>query len=391
MDSNPESIDLLQQQAAQKKQQEYLNTNILQSTDPELVIAQDLIIGFAVSHASESITIDILKDSLVNAINSRVAIAVPVEGGGRKLILGKKALTKSIAAVEKQAVKLTQNSAKVINGTKTFRAMGQGFKAGLEAFKAGKSSAEAVKAGITVVQKAGVKKIATEIASEVAESVAESVAKKVGVKVATLMGQSAIKGTVQFATVCAVTGAETLGVGCLVGLAVMVLQLAFDAFNIAMDMIDPNGVSIVIYKPDIEMVSKTTGQWVNTEYSKDKPNYLDEEVFFDWESHLWKFDESDNLMANLEWTTTYEKYRDEYMTSIGITGDWRSRIPLLDLSKSTDPGVLSPLTVTFQEFKKEALTYQQTKNKTSNNSVLLFIVVFFVIIFLTFIIFFFII
>ncbi len=380
MGSSPEDLKLLQKQSEQRKQQDYINTNILQSDDPELRIAQDMIIGFAASNAVESVTIDLLKDGLVNAINKRVAIAIPVKGG-RKLLLGKKAIEKAIATAEKKTVTIAQNSAKVINKFKSFQSIAKGVKAALALKNTGKTAAEAVKIGIKTTEKAGVK-----LAEKAGVKLAEKAAVKIGVKAAEVMTEAAMKGVMEFGTICAVTGAETAGVGCLVGVAVMVLQLAFDAFNLAMDIIDPNGVSVVIYKPDIEMIAKTTGEWVNKEYSKDKPNYLNEEVFFDWESHLWVFDESDNLTADLELTKQYEKYRDEYMASIGITGDWRSRIPVLDISKPSDPGVLSPLTLTFQEYKKEADAY--LKSKKSSSSVLLFAVILFVILFLIFIFFF---
>ena len=117
MESNPEYLELLQQQAAQRRQEDYLNTNILQSKDPTLMIAQDVVVGFALSYAVESVTIDVLKDSLQNAISRNVAISVPVEGGGRRLLLGKKAIAKAISAAEKKSVTIAQNGAKFINQT----------------------------------------------------------------------------------------------------------------------------------------------------------------------------------------------------------------------------------------------------------------------------------
>jgi hypothetical protein len=190
--------------------------------------------------------------------------------------------------------------------------------------------------------------------------------------------------------ICAASGAATAGLGCAVGLAIMALQLAFDGFNIAMDIIDPNGYSMIIYKADIKVVAEVTGQWVQSELSDGKPNYLDEEVFFNEIDFLYEYDDDGNIQGNEYWCRVFEKYRDEYMTGIGITGDWRARIPSLDVSNANTPGVLSPLTLALQEYKKEIIKLRAQEKKKKTN-VILFTTVLFVIIFLTIIIFFFII
>ena len=359
---SPEALAELQRQAAERQKQDYINTNILNSDDPALMIAQDAIIGYAASEAVESVTIDVLRKNLVAALDGK-AVEIPFKNTRgavtRVLKLGPKGISKAIQVATKRAVTAAVQASKVLTSApKLLKTIVAAAKA---AFRAARAAAAAVRAAIA------------------------------GSKVAVAMTASATKGATMMGAVCAATGAASAGLGCLVGVAIMVLQMAFDAFNLAMDMIDPNGYSIVIYKKDIETVAETTGQWINNEYGEGNPNYLDEEVFFDWESHLYEIDENGNINANEEWATQYEIYRDEYMSSLGITGDWRARIPSVSGVKATDPGVLTPLTLTFQEYKKEADVYLESRKPKTGSSTLLFIIVLFVIIFLTFIIFFFII
>ncbi len=358
MGSNPEALAELQRQAADRKKQDYINTNILNSNDPALQIAQDAIIGYAASEAVESVTIDVLRTNLIKALEGKKAVEIPFKNSIKVLKIGPKAIQKAIEVATKRAISKSVRAAKVLTS----------------APKLLKSIVSAAKAAAAAAR-AAVKAVRVTVA-----------AAKAAVKAGEVMATSAIKGATVMGTICAATGAASGGLGCLVGVAVMVLQLAFDAFNLAMDIIDPNGYSVVIYKKDIEVIAQTTGEWVNKEYGEDNPNYLDEEVFFDWESHLYDVDDEGNIKANEEWATKYEKYRDEYMTNLGITGDWRSRIPSTNSVKATDPGVLSPLTLTFQEYKKEADAY--LKSKKSSSSVLLFAVILFVILFLIFIFFF---
>lgn len=360
MATNPEALAEIQRQAAERKQQDYLNTNILGSDDPALMIVQDAVIGYAASEAVESVTIDVLKKNLIKALEGK-AVEIPFKGASKQVLkIGPKGISKAIQVATKRAVTSAVQASKVLTtAPKLLKSIVTAAKAAIQAARA---AAAAVKVGVAAA------------------------------RAGTVMAASATRGATMMGAICAATGAQTAGVGCLVGIAVMVLQLAFDAFNLAMDMIDPNGYSIVIYKKDIELVAQTTGEWVNNEYGDGNTNYLDEEIFFDWESHLYEIDEQGNINANEEWATKYEIYRDEYMTGLGITGDWRARIPSVSSVKSTDPGVLSPLTLTFQEYKKEADVYLDSrKPKKSTSSTLLFIIILFTIIFLTFIIFFFII
>jgi hypothetical protein len=371
MGSNPEELAELQRRSAERIQQDYLNTNILQSDDPALMIAQDAIIGYAASEAIESVTIDVLRKNLVAALTKDVAVEIPIKssikGLTKTLKLGPKALVKTIQTISTRSITKAVKASKVLTSApKLLKAIATATKAAIRAARAAMAATKAaVRATVTAV--------------------------KVSVKAGTVMAQAAAKGAMMMGAICAATGPATGGVGCLVGLAVMVLQLAFDAFNLAMDILDPNGTSVVIYKTDIEMVAKTTGEWVNNEYGEGNANYLDEEVFFDWESHLYEIDDDGNIVANEEWTTKYENYRDEYMTNLGITGDWRARIPSVNTVLASDPGVLSPMTLVLQEYKKEADLYFESKKPKESSSTLLFIIILFTIIFLTFIIFFFII
>jgi hypothetical protein len=357
--------DLLRQQAAARAQEAYLNTNLLQSDDPKLKIAQDVVVGFALNHVAEKVTIDILKDSLMKSINKYECVEIPIKGQpGKTVKLGFKEVQRTIEEAAKRGEKSAIEGLKVV-GRKNYNLF----------IKNAENVAKLVKN-------------ASKLASKEVKT-ATKTAIKVAVAVGEVAAEAATEGAITAATICAATGAETAGVGCLIGLAIMVIELAFDAFNAAMDIIDPNGLSVVIYKKDIELVGEMTSKWVKNDpvYNPDKkPNFLDEEIFFDYHSFMYEFDSSGNLVANAEWALKYEYYRDQYMASIGITGDWRNAISSLPISKITDPGVLDPVTLAMQEIKNEI-----HKRQNPTNNTLLFIIIIFVVIFLTFIILFFII
>jgi hypothetical protein len=379
---------LLQQQSIDRDKQNYLNTNFLNSKEPGMIIAQDLVTQYALSNAVEACTIDLLTDALRNGLIDGKTISVPIKNSTKSLKLAPQAIDKTIKTVTQASKnKATTLAKNVAHFPKQLKAM-------VAASKAAKSAA-------TIASKAPTKISAVRSAVNTGKAVGKAASKaavkavvKVGQSASRALAMAAAKGAMVMATICAASGAQTAGVGCLVALAIEVMMLAFDAFNIAMDIIDPNGLSIVINKKDIELVANHTRDWIlqNRPDASENAYYFDEEVLFDYESFKWEYDEEGNIYANEYWASQYEKYRDEYMAGIGITGDWRSRLESVNVPDVNDPGVLSPLTIVFREAKDIIQQDIAVKKKKDESSSLLLIVgITFFIIFLVIIIFFFII
>jgi hypothetical protein len=361
-EDNDALIKKYRKEAEERRKQDAINTNILASDDPTLQLAQDIILGYAVGQAVDAVTVDLLKDSFIRAIKGNKAMNVPFKQSGKSLKLGPKAINRCIKAV---VGKIKTNSLRVA------AKLNQAPRALKAALGLAKASKTAVKEAAEKVAKEAAEKLAQEVAEKAAKEASERAAAKISAKVAERLAQkaaqiqakvaarAAIKASTKAAEMgtkhaamagaCAVTGP-----GCVAVIALEVLLLAFDAINIALDIIDEQGYSVVIYKPDIKAVEESTMQWMNDNYNtQENPNYMSEEIFFDWENFLYEVDEDEQIVASEEWGTQYAKYQDEYMKKIGIEGDWRSRVDTLDVSKPTDPGVLSSVTLQMVELKKE--------------------------------------
>jgi hypothetical protein len=187
-----------------------------------------------------------------------------------------------------------------------------------------------VKQRITTVIKSGAKKVIAAAAKKVGQTVAKKVATKTAVKVAQKAGVAAGKSALQKiavgATTCAATAGATLGIGCVVSAAITALMLAFDVFNLIMSLIDSTGITILINKKDIDDMAMTLRNQFLEDKSGDE-SYLEDEIFFD--PLLFVFDtdpKTQELIVDPVWGKRYNDLQDEYMKSIGITGDWRTRV-----------------------------------------------------------------
>lgn len=373
-ESDDALIKKYRKEAEERRKRDIINTNILNSDDPTLQIAQDVILGYAVGQAVDAVTVDLLKDSLVRAIQKSRAVKVPFKGAGKSIKFGPKAIQKCIKAVQTRIKSLGYQAVQKLN-----QAPGVLKKLITQAKLAKTAVINAAKRVAAEVAEKGFIK-ATQRAAQRIAARAAAIAAKIAAKVAAKTAATATKIATRQAAMagaCAVTGP-----GCAAVIALEVILLAFDAINIALDIIDEQGFSVVLYKPDIKAVAESTKEWMNNNYNtSEDPKYMSEEIFFDWESFLYDIDENDNIIANEEWGTKYEKYRDDYMRHIGITGDWRSRLETEDVADSKDPGVLTPLTVQMLEITKPFR--KKTPPRSDNTKIIIIsilIVVFIVII-----------
>jgi hypothetical protein len=363
--SRDEYIKALEAEAEARRKQDVINTNILNSDDPNLLIAQDIIIGMAVGQVVDALTVDLLKDSLLRALKGEKAVKIPFKNSRNFLKLGPGAVRKCLESTTSRIKSAGLRAVKVLNQAP-------------KAFKAAVASAKASRIAIqNAIKKMSEKKSATaaKLSGKASRKIADAVARMVG-RAAAKASAAVAKQTAAMSAKATAMAAACAGgpIVCAASIAITVVLLAFDVVNIVLDIMDTKGYSVVIYKADIKAIAESTKEWMNIEYNtQEDPAFFDEEIFFDWESFLYDIDENDNIVANEEWVPRYEAYRDEYMKiHFGITGDWRSRIETVDASKPDDPGVLAPITLQMQELSKTLKKQpKKPKRNTNTNTVLI--------------------
>jgi hypothetical protein len=358
-------IKALQAEADERRKQDAINTNILNSDDPNLLIAQDIIIGMAVGSVVDAVTVDLLKDSLLRALKGQKAVKIPFKNSSKVLKLSPKAILECI----KSSVDRIKTQ-----GLKAIKVLNQAPKAMKAAVAAAKAVRNAVK---NAVKKAATQSVSTSVrlSGRAAERMARFVASQTA-KVATRVATKVATMTTNIGTKVAMMASTCVAgpIVCAASMAITVVLLAFDVVNIVLDILDAKGYSVVLYKADIKAVAESSKEWMNSEYNtEENRNFFDEEIFFDWESFLYDIDDDGNFFANEVWAPRYEQLRDEYMTSIGITGDWRSRVDTIDMSTPTDPGALSPVTVHMQELKKQFKPKKKKPKKKKNNTTIILV------------------
>lgn len=359
-----EYIKALRVEAEARRKQDAINTNILNSDDPVLQIAQDLIIGFAVGTVVDAVTVDLLKDSLLRALKGQKAVKVPFKGGRKFLKISPKAVMNSIKSATSRIK---------TKGLKAIRVLNHNPKLMKEVVKTAKATRAALKQATEKMTQKSTTTAAKLSGKASAKLSARAAA--VSLKITIKAGAAVSKMTASMAAKASAMAAACVGgpIVCAASIALTVALLAFDVVNAVLDILDTKGYSVVLYKADIKAVAESTNEWMNSEYNtQEDPAFFSEEIFFDWQSFLYDIDEDENIVANEVWAPRYEALRDVYMKNLGITGDWRSRVDTVDVSDPTDPGVLSPLTLQMKELSGQ-LKPKRKKPKQNKTTIILIV------------------
>ena len=200
-------------------------------------------------------------------------------------------------------------------------------------------------------------RLATRAAIQIAKAAAASVRLAKGA--ATIVANMALK----------------MGASCAagpVGCAVGVVMLVFDMLNLALDQIDPSGISIFITKDDIDTIAKITQEAkAQSLIDENTPldlayGWFDTEVTFDPTAFF--FDPvpdpvTGEFLINEEYFKMFDSYRDEYMKSIGVTPHWREYIETVELPSSNNPLVISAASLILKEVTE--LQVQDSKTLSS--------------------------
>ena len=153
-----------------------------------------------------------------------------------------------------------------------------------------------------------------------------TVAAKVGTRVATAGARAG-------------SGCTAGPVGCAAGALYFVADMAFTIFSTIMDFTDKEGLLVLLNKAYIDELTEDFHEMyeaglkdafveASVPDSEDRAlEYMNEEKTFDPINFLFDYNEqTKSYEINLEWATRFVELEDEYMKSIGITGDWRTRM-----------------------------------------------------------------
>jgi hypothetical protein len=128
-------------------------------------------------------------------------------------------------------------------------------------------------------------------------------------------------------------------VGCAAGALYFVADMAFTIFSTIMDFTDKEGLLVLLNRAYIDELTEDFHEMYEAGLkdafdesavpdSEDRAlEYMNEEKTFDPINFLFDYNEqTKSYEINIEWATRFVELEDEYMKSIGITGDWRTRM-----------------------------------------------------------------
>jgi len=128
-------------------------------------------------------------------------------------------------------------------------------------------------------------------------------------------------------------------VGCAAGALYFVADMAFTIFSTIMDLTDKEGLLVLLNKAYIDELTEDFHEMYEAGLkdafdqsavpdSEDRAlEYMNEEKTFDPINFLFDYNKTTKeYEINIEWATRFVELEDEYMKSIGITGDWRARM-----------------------------------------------------------------
>ena len=105
-----------------------------------------------------------------------------------------------------------------------------------------------------------------------------------------------------------------------------------------MTILDPGGITVLIGIDTIQAVAQSTNEKSAANFP-DQPGHYDEEVFVDPLNWMFILTPSGDIVGDLHYSTMYNQFQDVYMSRLGITGDWRSRLESVNLPLSTDADI----------------------------------------------------
>jgi len=203
---------------------------------------------------------------------------------------------------------------------------------GIEAKMSQKMASRLSKANFTHLRKLimdRIRKLMQQGLQKAGVKAGTTVAGKVGTRVATAGARAS-------------SGCTAGPVGCAAGALYFVADMAFTIFSTIMDMTDKEGLLVLLNKQYIDELTEDFHEMYEAGLkdafdenavpdSADAASaYMNEEKTFDPINFLFSYDKTAKAFSlNFEdptWILRFLELENEYMESIGITGDWRARM-----------------------------------------------------------------
>jgi hypothetical protein len=164
------------------------------------------------------------------------------------------------------------------------------------------------------------RRISNQIVKIITENVYKTIARNVA-KVGYRTGISSLAKAGEAAeaggAICATTGLETAGVGCVAGAVVTAALLAFDLFNFIITFFDKEGITFVMDQAFLDEIGDTYKQSMSEAFAKaGVPGYFEDEIEFDPIAFVFSVDaKTGEISYTDDYGPTYKKYVNEFLTA----------------------------------------------------------------------------
>jgi hypothetical protein len=163
------------------------------------------------------------------------------------------------------------------------------------------------------------KRITNQVAKALTEQIYKAIGRniaKAGLKqgvntLATSAGEDAVIG----AGICATTGVETAGLGCVFGAIIAACLTAFDLFNFLITFFDKEGITFVMDQAFLDNVGDTFKKATTDAFTKaGLPGFFEDEIEFDPAAFIFTFDLTTGQIAYTDdYGPMYKNYVSEFL------------------------------------------------------------------------------
>lgn len=200
-------------------------------------------------------------------------------------------------------------------------------------------------AGTKALSKYALKKITSELATDIVKIMLKNIVKRiaeVGLKeVAIDLAKAVARSVVLGAEICGVTGAETLGAGCVVAAVITALLIIFDVMNILLVFFADKTLTTVFDQAYLDEQAKVFKELVSEAFTKfGMPDYFEEEIEFSPLSFIYDIDLiAGTITYTSDYGPMYKKYVNEYLKT-------HTSLPDLIAEKGVPIKTVTPIIVT---------------------------------------------
>ena len=228
---------------------------------------------------------------------------------------------------------------------------------------------------IEKLSKTATQKISTTSTRSIAKMFSKRAAQTVVKALGKSAASAATKAGMVTAGSCGLGPAGCLA-GSAIGAAMFIADMAFTIYATILDIQDKKGFMVLWHKDYVDYIANDYKVALENAYAEmGVPDYMNEEVLFTPELFVFDFgdDGIPYLDDKNEWAQKYIQYRNDYFESIGVTPGWEDRIQVEEL---TTPGGLVNQIVDDDRMKKKSITVGAIIGGVSLALLFIFLVIF---------------